>query len=88
MRKLLEDLWYGNIVPQEQYTNHHPDINNLMRIADENLVLFSATLTEEQKKLFQKYENSISNLNNIMERESFIYAFRLGGRFMAETLCK
>ena len=31
-------------------------------------------------------ENDIGELNSIMERELFIYAFRLGGRFMVETL--
>ena len=88
MRKLLEDLWDGNIVPQEHHANHHPDIDNLLHIADKNLVRLSASLSVEQKELFQKYDDCINEMNSIVEKELFIYAFRLGGRFMVETLCK
>lgn len=86
MRNLLEEFWYGNVTPQEQYTNHHPEVGELLRLADKNLTKLSETLTEAQKELLQKYDDSISELNSVMERELFIYAFRLGGRFMVETL--
>ena len=86
MRELLEEFWYGNVTPQEQYTNHHPEVDELLRLADKNLTKLSETLTEAQKELLQKYDESIGELNSIMERELFIYAFRLGGRFMVETL--
>ena len=86
MRELLEEFWYGNVTPQEQCINHHPEVDELLRLADKNLTKLSETLTEAQKELLQKYDESIGELNSIMERELFIYAFRLGGRFMVETL--
>lgn len=74
-----------NVTPQEQYTNHHPEVDELLRLADKNLTKLSDTLTEAQKELLRKYDESIGELNSIMEWELFIYAFRFGGRFMVET---
>ena len=36
MRKLLEEFWYGNIFPQEQYAAQHPDIKPLLRLVEKN----------------------------------------------------
>ena len=86
MRKLLEEFWYGNIFPQEQYAAQHPDIKPLLRLMDKNRTSLSETLTEAQKEILQKYDDAVSEMNSFLEREIFIYAFRLGGRLMVETL--
>ena len=38
------------------------------------------------KEVLQKYDEMVAEMNDIRERELFINAFRLGGRFMAEML--
>lgn len=88
MRKLLEEFWYGNIFPQEQYAAQHPDIKPLLRLIEKNRTSLVETLTEAQKESLQKYDDVVSEMNGILEREIFIYAFRLGGRFAIETLSK
>ena len=88
MRKLLEEFWYGNIFPQEQYFAHHPDIKPLLRLVEKNRSSLTETFTDSQKELLQKYDDAVSEMNGILEREIFIYAFRLGGRFAIETLSK
>ena len=88
MRKLLEEFWYVNIFPQEQYAAQHPDIKPLLRLTDKNRTSLTETLTESQKEIFQKYDDAISEMNSLLEREIFIYAFKLGGRFAIETLSK
>lgn len=88
MRKLLEEFWYGNIFPQEQYASQHPDIKPLLRLADKNRTSLSETLTDAQKEVLEKYDDAVSEMNSLLEREIFIYAFRLGGRFAIETLSK
>lgn len=88
MRKLLEEFWYGNIFPQEQYAAQHPDIKPLLRLVEKNKTHLSETLTESQKEILQKYDDAVSEMSGILEREIFIYAFRLGGRFVIETLSK
>ena len=86
MRSLLEEFWYGNIFPQEQYTAQHPDIKPLLRLTEKNRTSLTETLTEAQKECLQKYDDAVAEMNGILEREIFIYAFRLGGRFAVETL--
>jgi len=88
MRKLLEEFWYGNIFPQEQYVAQHPDIKPLLRLTDKNRTSLTETLTEAQQEILQKYDDAVSEMNSLLEREIFIYAFRLGGRFAIETLSK
>ena len=88
MRKLLEEFWYGNIFPQEQYAAQHPDIKPLIRLTEKNRTSLAETLTEAQKEILQKYDDAVSEMKRLFEREIFIYAFRLCGRFAIETLLK
>lgn len=83
---LLEEFWYGNIMPQEQCIVHKHEIDELLMLTDKNLTKLSETLTEAQRELLQKYDDCIDEMRSITERELFIYAFKLGGRFMAEVL--
>lgn len=46
----------------------------------------SATLSEEQKETLAKYDDCVNEMYGLFEREIFAYGFRLGGRFMLETL--
>ena len=88
MRKLLEEFWYGNIFLQEQYATQYPDIKPLLWLVEKNKTSLLETLTEAQKEILQKYDDAVSEMSGILEREIFIYAFRLGGRFAIETLSK
>lgn len=88
MRKSLEEFWYANIFPQEQDAAQHPDIKPLLRLTDKNRTSLAETLTESQQEILQKYDGVVPEMNSLLEREIFIYAFRLGGRFAIETLSK
>ena len=46
----------------------------------------SATLSKEQKVTLAKYDDCVNERYGLIEREIFAYGFRLGGRFMLETL--
>ena len=72
--------------PQKQLIRHEEEIKELLRIIDKNRTNLVETLTEAQKEVLQKYEELFEELNDIKSRELFINAFRLGGRFMVETL--
>lgn len=85
-RTLLEEFWYGNINPQEQSTEGNREIKNLLNLMGKNRDNLSATLTEEQKETLAKYDDCVNEMYGIIEREIFAYGFRLGGRFMLETL--
>ena len=86
MRTLLEELWYGNVSPQEQSKEHSREIKNLLNLMGKNRDNLSDTLSEQQKETLAKYDDCVNEMYGIIEREIFSYAFRLGGRFMLETL--
>lgn len=86
MRTLLEEFWYGNVNPQEQSTEGNREIKNLLNLMGKNRDNLSDTLTDEQKETLAKYDDCVNEMYGIIEREIFSYAFRLGGRFMLESI--
>ena len=86
MRSLLEEFWYGNVFPQKQLISREEEIKELHRLIEKNRTSLAETLTDAQKEILQKYDELLEEMNDIKERVLFINAFRLGGRFMIETL--
>ena len=86
MRTLLEELWYGNVYPQEQSTEHNSEIKELINLMGKNRELLSSALTAEQNLTLEKYDDCLNEMNSIIEKEVFAYGFRLGGRLMLEVL--
>lgn len=86
MVNILEDFWYGNINPQEQITEKSQAIKELLKLQTRNRDKLYNSITAEQREILEKYDDCIDEMQNIIELEIFIYAFRLGGRLMLETL--
>lgn len=86
MRTLLEELWYGNVYPQEQSTEHNSDIKELISLMGKNREILSSALTAEQNLTLEKYDDCLNEMNSIIEKEVFAYGFRLGGKLMLEVL--
>ena len=82
MKSILEELFYGNICPNTDCRSDGKEVKELMGyIADhhENLL---KTLNDEQKEIFEKFDDCYTELIDINEREIFAYAFKLGARIM------
>ena len=45
-----------------------------------------ATLTDEQKVIFEKYEDAWTEYSSLSEEAIFVYAFRLGVQLTIESL--
>ena len=86
MKNILEEFWYGNIDPMEQSTGNNHAVKELLKLMGRNRDRLCASMTAEQKETLTKYDDCINEMHSIMELEIFTYAFRLGGRFMLETL--
>ena len=86
MRTLLEELWYGNVYPQEQSTEHNSEIKELISLMGKNREILSSALTAEQNLTLEKYDDCLNEMNSIIEKEVFAYSFRLGSRLMLEVL--
>ena len=87
MQSVLEEMWYGNVEPSMECRNTSKEVKALMgHIADHYDNLYK-TLAEQQKEIFEKFDDCQSELTDINERDIFIYGFRLGARIAMEVLC-
>ena len=86
MQSILEELWYGNICPNESCRKTTPEVKELMGyIADHHDALLEM-LTDKQKETFEKFDDCWDELTDINEREIFVYAFKLGARIAIDVL--
>ena len=83
---ILDELWYGNINPQEQSKENNRAINELLNLMGRNRDRLHDSLTEEQRETLEKYDDCVNEMYGLIESEIFSYAFRLGGRLMLATL--
>ena len=86
MRKTLEDLYYGNIIPNEQQMTPGSELKR----AVDRVAKYENQLTEQLEKTEQetltKLIRSQYEINSITATENFILGFRLGVRLMAECM--
>ena len=86
MRSILEELFYGNVCPNTDCRSKDKETKELMGyIADHHDKLMKE-ITDEQKEIFEKFNDCYDELTDINEREIFVYAFRLGARIAIEVL--
>ena len=61
----IENLYYGNIVPAEKGIKEGSEYSKLLNLAARNEEKLSATLTKEQKILFEKYKECCIDMYGI-----------------------
>ena len=86
MRTILEDLYYGNIIPNEQQMTPGSELKRAVdRVAKyENQLM--EQLEETEREALTKLIRSQHEINSITATENFILGFRLGVRIMAECM--
>ena len=82
---LLEDLWYGNINPHETFLNGNCQFKHLLSLTGKNRDKLSETLTDQQKEILEKYDETIIEMHSLTEQSAFQYGFSLGVRLMMES---
>lgn len=82
----LEDLYYGNIVPNEKCAKLNSEVTELLKLLNRNEEKLTATLTEAQKETFEKYKDCNREISEISEREIFLNGFRLGARIIIDVV--
>lgn len=83
---ILDELWYGNISPQEQSKDNNRAIKELLNLMGRNRDRLCETMTDEQREVLEKYDDCVNEMYGLIEVEIFSYAFRLGGRLMLATV--
>ena len=83
---ILEDLYYGNIHPNERYIKSGTKVDQLVKLICKNEDALCATLTEQQKEIFEKFKDCQSELSGTVERDAFRDGFILATRIMMEVM--
>ena len=82
----LEDLWYGNINPHEQFLDGNEKLKELLPIMAKDREKISADLSQEQAEWLEKYDDIINEMHSNAEVEAFKYGFRLATALLIESI--
>ena len=88
MRSILQELWHGNVRPQTDSRNNSPEMKVLMEYMARHHDDLLKTMTDEQKEIFEKFDDCWSEYASYAESAIFEYAFKLGMQIAIETLTK
>ena len=86
MRSIIEELWHGNIDPQNDRLINTPEMKQLVEYIARHHEDLLKTMSDEQKEIFEKLDDCQREYAGFAEEAIFAYAFRLGARIIAEAL--
>ena len=86
MKSIINELWHGNICPQTDSRNNSPEMKELMEYMARHHDDLLKTLNNEQKEIFEKFDDCWSEYMSLGEAAIFEYAFKLGMQIAIEAL--
>ena len=84
MKSIINELWHGNIVPQDDSRNNSREMKQLMEYMARHHDDLLKSMTDEQKEAFEKFDDCWSEYMSLAEVAIFEYAFKLGARLTIE----
>ena len=85
MKSFIEELYYGNIDPQNSGFEDDEGVQRTRQTIRENEAWLTDTLTGEEKKRFLDFADAWSAFNGDSTLDGFVTGFRLGARFVLDT---
>ena len=86
MRKTLEDLYFGNISPNEQQMAPDSELKKAVDRVTRCESQLTEQLGKDEQAILTKLIRFQHEINSITALENFILGFRLGARIMAECM--
>lgn len=84
---VLEELWHGNIAPQEfNHIEDSPDYQSALHLVNNNRERLEKGLSEYQNDLFKRYNTSVDELNSQSELDAFKSGFKLATRLIISAI--
>ena len=84
--QILEDLYVGDVRPNERFFKRNSQyakaLDEVVKVGD----ALTASLNEEEKKLFEDYMDAQREVTVLTDCETLIYSFRLASRIMIDVL--
>ena len=86
MRRILEELYFGNINPNERHFLRGTDYDKALSTFSRSEDKLTELLDGKEKSLFLDLVNAQSVLDGTAALEHFIQGFRLGARIAIEVM--
>lgn len=85
MEKLLENLWFNYIIelPIQKTKKEKQIVSEWLKQEK----YFRSKLNEEQIEFLEEYDNALSEVNRITEKNAFIKGVMFATRFIFEAMC-
>ena len=88
MRSIINELWHGNIIPQEDSRNNTKEMKELLGYMSRHHEELEKSFTDDQKEIFEKFHDCWSEYMSLSEAAIFKYAFKIGARMMHDVMCE
>ena len=88
MSNIIEELFYGNLEPQELTTELTARLKKKLRELVKKEEELTSKLSEEEKALFLNYTSAYNEFSSISISDGFVSGFRFGARFAYDTFVK
>ena len=86
MKKVLEDLYFGEIQPNISDYDENPRLKKSAQVVDENEEILLKILDGKERKLFLDLVNAQGEVDGNSAVENFINGFKLGARIIVESI--
>ena len=81
----LENLYYGNITPNDRSIKCGGRFDNLLKLSNINEDELVSTLTDKQIETFEKYKDCYNEMFGVAEVNAFVNGFTLVMKIMVEV---
>ncbi len=84
MKSMIEELWHGQIHPQESGLCETPELKKLIEDLAHHRENLEKVLTDPQKALLEKMLDCQNEFESLYETTVFSYGFKLGAKIALE----
>ena len=81
----LENLWYGNLHPVEEFLADNKEYKGLLRLVSKNREKLENSLSLKQTELFQEYHTATNEINSVSETAAFQYGFNIATKLLIDN---
>ncbi len=87
MPSIIEDMWNNNYFPSESGMCNTPQMREIQQYIARHKEDLEKTLTADQKVIYDKLVENMTEFTSLAERAIFVCGFKYGARVTAESLC-
>ena len=88
MKDILEELWYGNICPHEEFGVHKDEILKLMRENGESSKELLAGMDEKMRERHEAYMDRVYESCALSAADAFVRGYSLAVKMILASLAR